>query len=210
MACCCTPPPAPKHDHKFKIVLWLALILNLTMFLVEILGGLYTHSSSLWADALDFFGDSANYAISLAVIGLSLYWRATAALIKGLTMLIFAGIVIGKTVFAYFQGIPPEPIAMGMIALLALVVNIVCALLLYKFRSGDANMQSVWLCSRNDAIANIAVIFAAIGVFGTGSILPDFIVAMIMAVLGISAGITIVRLAIKERKGQISTTDQCC
>jgi Co/Zn/Cd efflux system component len=216
MACCCPPTP-PQKNRAFKVVLWVALMLNLSMFLLEILGGLYSHSSSLWADALDFFGDSANYLISLMVLSLSLYWRATAALIKGLSMIGLAVIVVAKTLLAYLQGIPPEPISMGAIAIVALLVNVLCALLLYRFRDGEANMQSVWLCSRNDAIANVAVILAAVGVFGSGSILPDSIVAMIMASLGLLAGFKIVALARQERRQSQrrlpvhnSRKDQCC
>ncbi|WP_445116163.1 cation transporter [Acinetobacter sp. WZC-1] len=200
MACSCTPTP-PKVNSKFRTALWIALIINVVMFLVEVTGGMYAYSSALWADSLDFFGDALNYGISLAVLGASLYHRATVALFKGLTMASFGFIVIGKTAYAYFQGIPPEAITMGIIGLVALVANVISAVVLYAFRDGDSNMQSVWLCSRNDAIGNVAVILAAIGVFGTGgSLLPDLIVALIMSVLGVSAGYQVIQKALKERK----------
>nr|WP_174507077.1 cation diffusion facilitator family transporter [Acinetobacter sp. Marseille-Q1620] len=199
MACSCSHEPV-KPNSKFRTALWIALILNLSMFFVELIGGMYANSVSLWADSLDFFGDAVNYAISLAVLGMSLYWRATVALVKGLTMATFGLVVLIKTLYAYTQGIPPEAITMGVIGILALVVNVIAAVVLYAFREGDSNMQSVWLCSRNDAIGNVAVIFAAIGVFGTGSVLPDLIVALIMASLGLSAGYRIIKTAIIERK----------
>lgn len=205
MACTCSHEPAPqKPNSKFRTALWIALIINLVMFFIELFGGAYAHSSALWADALDFFGDAVNYGISLAVWGASLYWRATVALLKGLTMATFGLVVMGKVIYAYMQGIPPEAITMGMIGVLALVANVISAVVLYAFRDGDSNMQSVWLCSRNDAIGNVAVIFAAVGVFGTGSLWPDIVVAMIMAILGLTAGYQVVKKALQERKRFVS------
>ena len=207
MACTCSHEPAPqKPNSKFRTALWIALFINLAMFFVELIGGAYAHSSALWADSLDFFGDAVNYAISLAVLGASLYWRATVALFKGAVMALFGLVVIGKTAYAYTQGIPPEAITMGAIGVLALVANVVSAAVLYAFRDGDSNMQSVWLCSRNDAIGNVAVILAAIGVFGTGSMLPDLIVAVIMATLGLTGGYQVMKKAIQERKLNASDT----
>ncbi|MFT4020097.1 MAG: cation transporter [Acinetobacter sp.] len=200
--CCCSPQkPSKPYSKKFRNILWIALFLNLTMFLVEVIGGLHIGSTSLWADALDFAGDAANYAISLVALGLSVYWRATAALFKGYTLLLFAILIIGRVIWSYTFGAVPEAFEMGVIGILALVVNVICAILLYAYRDGDANMQSVWLCSRNDAIGNIAVILAALGVFGTQHILPDLIVALIMASLGINSGIQIIQQASKERRG---------
>lgn len=199
MACSCTPEP-PQINSQFRTALWIALVINAVMFLVEFIGGTYAHSSALWADSLDFFGDAVNYGISLAVLGMSLYWRATVALIKGITMACFGFVVIGKTIYAYIQGVPPEAITMGLIGILALIANVVCAAILYAFREGDANMQSVWLCSRNDAIGNIAVILAAVGVFGTGSLIPDMIVALLMSILGLTGGYQVIKTAMKERR----------
>lgn len=200
MACSCSHEPAPpKPDSKFRTALWIALVVNLTLFVVELIGGAYAHSSALWADALDFFGDAVNYGVSLAVIGASLYWRATVALLKGMTMALFGLVIMGKVIYAYLQGIPPEALTMGLIGVLALLANVFTAVILYAFREGDSNMRSVWLCSRNDAIGNAAVILAAVGVFGTGSLWPDIIVAMIMASLGLTAGYQIVKQALAER-----------
>ena len=200
MACSCSHEPAPpKPDSKFRTALWIALVVNLTLFVVELIGGAYAHSSALWADALDFFGDAVNYGVSLAVIGASLYWRATVALLKGMTMALFGLVIMGKVIYAYLQGIPPEALTMGLIGVLALLANVFTVVILYAFREGDSNMRSVWLCSRNDAIGNAAVILAAVGVFGTGSLWPDIIVAMIMASLGLTAGYQIVKQALAER-----------
>ena len=201
-SCSCAPAPQ-KPNSKFRTALWIALFINLAMFVVELIGGAYAHSSSLWADSLDFFGDAVNYGISLAVLGASLYWRATVALLKGITMALFGLIVIGKVIYAYALGIPPEAMTMGVIGVIALLANVVCVAILYAFREGDSNMQSVWLCSRNDAIGNVAVIFAAIGVFGTGSLWPDIIVAGIMATLGMTAGYQVVSKALSERKKSV-------
>ena len=199
MTCGCTPEP-PRINSKFRTALWIALIINAVMFLVEFIGGTYANSSALWADSLDFLGDAVNYGISLAVLGLSLYWRATVALIKGMTMAAFGVVVIGKMIYAYTQGIPPEAITMGIIGVLALIANVVSAGFLYAFRDVDSNMQSVWLCSRNDAIGNVAVILAAMGVFGTGSLIPDMLVALIMSILGLTGGYQVIKKAIKERQ----------
>ena len=201
MACSCSHEPvAPKPNSKFRTALWIALVINLAMFFVELIGGAYAHSSALWADSLDFFGDALNYGISLAVLGASLYWRATVALVKGATMAVFGLVVIGKTAYAYTQGIPPEAITMGAIGVLALIANVIAAVVLYAFRDGDSNMQSVWLCSRNDAIGNVAVILAAVGVFGTSSLIPDLLVALVMATLGLTAGYQVIQKAMQERR----------
>lgn len=209
MACSCSSAPAPqKPKSKFRTALWIALIINAAMFIVELVGGAYAHSSSLWADSLDFFGDAVNYGVSLAVLSASLYWRATVALAKGIVMATFGFVVIGKVIYAYVQGIPPEAITMGAIGILALIANVISAAVLYAFRDGDSNMQSVWLCSRNDAIGNVAVILAAVGVFGTGSMLPDLIVAMIMAGLGLVAGYQVIKRARLERQ-QNKIVDVC-
>lgn len=194
----CAPPK--NISPKFRKALWIALVLNALMFFVEIIGGSHARSVSLWADALDFAGDAANYAISLAVLSMTLYWRATAALLKGITMAAFGIFVMMKVMWTWWLGITPEPMLMGTIGVLALVVNVVVALMLYAFRDGDANMRSVWLCSRNDAIGNIAVVIAAVGVFGTGTMFPDLIVAFIIAYLGVSSGLSVIQQARAERK----------
>lgn len=180
---------------KYRKILWVALIINFSMFLVEVLSGFNAHSISLMADAIDFFGDAANYGISLAVLSMGLMWRARAALFKGLTMGAFGLFVLASAAWSFLNGKAPEPYTMGIIGMLALVANVSVAVMLYAYREGDANMQSVWLCSRNDAIGNVAVMLAALGVFGSGSAWPDLLVAVIMASLGISAAIQVIKKA---------------
>lgn len=183
---------------RFRKALWIALGINAAMFFVEIAGGLKSGSVSLLADAVDFAGDAANYGLSLAVLSLGLAWRARAALIKGLTMGTYGILVLAKTTWAAASGVPPEPVTMGVIALIALAANVGVAAMLYAWRDGDSNMRSVWLCSRNDAIGNVAVLVAAAGVLGTGTAWPDLIVAGVMATLALSAAVSVVRHAKAE------------
>ncbi|WP_421831701.1 cation transporter [Limnobacter sp.] len=194
------------HDHQpaqsvsptYKKVLWVALVVNLGMFIVEVASGLKAGSVSLLADSLDFFGDAANYAVSLFVLGMALSIRAKAALVKGATLGIFGLGVLAYTAYRLWTGQIPEPLTMGVVAVLALVANVAVALMLYKWREGDSNMQSVWLCSRNDAIGNVAVVAAAGLVAWTGSAWPDLAVAVLMATLGITAARTIIAQAWRE------------
>lgn len=198
---CCASACGTKetlNDPRWRRVLWIALGLNVAMFAVEIVAGVMAHSRSLQADALDFLGDAANYAISLGVAGLALQWRARAALLKGLTILLFGIGVLASAVWGLVHGATPNPFAMGVVGFVALLVNIAVALMLYRYRTGDANMRSVWICSRNDAINNLLVIGAGLAVLWSGSGLPDLLVAFIMAALGISGGWQIVRQAAEE------------
>ncbi len=195
--CCAGPAPAGV-DPRYRRILWIALVINAAMFVVEIAGSYTSGSVSLLADSVDFFGDAANYALTLAVLSMGLAWRARAALVKGVSMGLFGVFVLGKAAWVVTQGGTPEPITMGMIGALALAANVGVAVMLYAYRSGDANMRSVWLCSRNDAIGNVAVIFAAFGVFGTGSAWPDLVVALIMGLLGLSAAKTVIGEARRE------------
>lgn len=197
-ASCCGPPKKPAVNPRWRRALWIALIVNAGMFLGELGAGEIADSRSLQADALDFFGDAANYAISLGVAGLALAWRARAALIKGITLAALGAYVMIGALLAATGGASPQPQIMGAVGIAALIANVAVALLLYRFREGDANMRSVWICTRNDVVANIAVVGAAIGVFGTGTAWPDLIVAAIMATLGISGGVKIIRLAWNE------------
>lgn len=200
MACSCdhgcSTPSAP--DSRFRKALWIALILNGLMFFVELAGGFSAGSRSLLADALDFLGDTANYALSLSVLALGALWRARAALVKGLTMGLYGVGVMVAVLYSLSRGQAPEPATMGLIGFVALLVNVAVAIMLYAFREGDANMRSVWLCSRNDAIGNVAVMLAALGVFGTGSAWPDLLVASIMAALALSSAFSVTAQARAE------------
>lgn len=191
-------PPGSASDPRYRRILWVALIVNAAMFLIEIASGLSSGSVSLLADAIDFLGDAANYGVTLAVLSMGLVWRARSALLKGASMLLFGVLVGGKALWALKAGAPPEALTMGAVGLLALGANVGVAMLLYAYREGDANMRSVWLCSRNDAIGNLAVMGAALGVFGTGSAWPDLAVAAVMAALAIWGGASVVRQARAE------------
>ncbi len=183
---------------RYRKALWIALWVNAAMFAIEIMGGLQAGSVSLLADSVDFASDAANYGISLAVLSMGLALRSKAAWLKGASMLGFGVLIAGHAVWSAAYGSTPEPMVMGAVAILALISNAGVAWMLYAFRDGDANMRSVWLCSRNDAIGNIAVLLAAFGVLGTDSRWPDLAVALIMASLAISAGWSITRQARAE------------
>lgn len=185
--CGCAPGVGEAEEPRFRRILWVALIANAVMFVVEVIAGLLSNSVALQADALDFFGDAANYAITLVVLGLSFRARSIAALIKGATMALFGLWVIGSAVYRAFGDTVPDAPIMGSIAVLALVVNVVVAVMLYRYRGGDSNTRSIWLCSRNDAIGNIAVLLAASGVYVSASGWPDLFVAAVIASLSLSA-----------------------
>lgn len=201
MACChddhCAATPR-LNTPRWRRALWIALAVNATFFLAEIIAGAAAGSIALQADALDFFGDAANYAISLGVAGMALRFRARAAVAKGATLVVFALWVLGSTGWHLTHGALPQAEVMGVVGAAALVANGGVAVMLYRFRGGDANMRSVWICSRNDAIGNLAVMLAAFGVFGTGTAWPDLIVAAIMGGLGLLGGWQIVRQALGE------------
>jgi len=189
---CSAPPPV---DPRYRKALWVALVLNAMMFAVELGGSWASGSVSLLADAIDFFGDAGNYAISLAVLGMAATTRSKAALFKAACMGAFGVFVLGKAVWNLQAGVPPEPATMGVVGFVALAVNGGVALMLYRFRSGDANMRSVWICSRNDALGNIAVMLAALGVFGTGNAWPDLLVAGVMGVLALTGSWAVLQQA---------------
>ncbi len=171
------------------------------MFFVE-LGASWTSGSvSLMADSIDFFGDAANYGLSLAVLAMAASVRSKAALFKAATMGAFGVVVLGKAFYNLQTGVTPEPVTMGGVGLVALAVNAGVALMLYRFRDGDSNMRSVWICSRNDAIGNVAVMLAAVGVFGTGSAWPDLVVAAVMGALALTGAWTVLKQARAELRG---------
>ena len=183
---------------KYRKVLWIVLSINAAMFAVEMAAGLAAGSTALQADAMDFFADAANYGISLFVLGASIRWRAGAALIKGGSMGLFGLWVAGSVAWHVMQGTVPSWATMGAVGIAALMANAACLGLLYAWRDGDANMRSVWICSRNDVLANTAVLAAALGVFGTGSGWPDIAVATIMAALALQGAFAIIRHALSD------------
>ena len=202
-ASCCSPQP-PSVDPRFRRALWIALAVNAFMFLAEVAASWSSGSVSLLADAVDFFGDAANYGLSLAVLSMALHVRSKAAIVKAACMAAFGVFVLARAAWALQAGTPPEPVTMGVVAAAALVANLGVALLLYRHRSGDANMRSVWICSRNDAIGNAAVGLAAFGVFGTGTAWPDLLVASLMAVLAITGAASVLRHARIDLRGSLA------
>lgn len=168
------------------------------MFVIEIVGSMYAGSVSLLADAIDFFGDAANYGISLVVLPLAITWRARASLLKAASMAGFGVFVLARAIWALASGNLPEPLTMSSIALLALCVNIAVALMLYRYRTGDSNMRSAWICTRNDVIGNLAVAAAAAGVFSTGQGWPDILVAVGMALLALTGAWAVTQQARSE------------
>ncbi len=194
------------HDHSaaaassptYRRVLWVALAVNLAMFFVEIGAGFAAQSVSLLADSLDFLGDAVNYGLSVFVLGMALRWRARAALLKAASMGAFGLWVAGTTIQHALAGTVPTAQVMGAVGVLAFAANFGVALLLYRWREGDSNMRSVWICTRNDAIGNVAVMVAALGVFGSGTGWPDYLVAAVMSGLALWGAAQVVRQALRE------------
>ncbi len=197
------------HDHcnnsgqlgvsaEYRKVLWICLIANALMFVVQMIASYAAHSVSLLANSADFFSDAANYGISLYVLDQSLRQRAKASLFKGISLGLVGLWVAFETLHHALQPELPKPLIMAAISVVALAVNVGCAMLLYKYRGGDSNRESVWICSRNDAIGNIAVMIAAAGVFASSTIWPDIIVAAILGWLAVSGSWRIIKSARKE------------
>lgn len=208
MSDCCSGGCAsdqPPVDPTYRRILWIALLVNAAMFGIELFAGWASGSVSLLADAVDFFGDAANYGVSLFVLALAPIWRTRTALAKGITMGSYGVFVLGATAWHFATGTVPKAETMGMVGFLALMANGLVAFLLYAYRNGDSNMRSVWLCSRNDAIGNVAVILAALGVFGTGTGWPDILVAAIMGILGLTAARSVISQARGELKAARSS-----
>jgi Co/Zn/Cd efflux system component len=198
---CCghhAEPPRPDVSRGYRAALWIVLAVNAVMFVVEIGAGLLSGSAALQADALDFFGDAANYGISLFVVGMAVSARAGAALAKAASMLVFGLWVLGVAAWHLVGGTVPAAHTMGIVGASALLANAASFGVLWRFRAGDSNMRSAWICTRNDVLGNVAVLLAALGVFGTGSGWPDVVVAAIMAALAIQGAWTVLPQALGE------------
>ncbi|MGC2777173.1 MAG: cation transporter [Bradyrhizobium sp.] len=213
---CCAPPPLtlpPKATacgdgccagaldqsiSTYRRALWIVFAINALMFAIEIGAGLKAGSAALQADALDFLGDAANYAISLLVIGMSLRARAGAALVKGVSMGMLGTWVLAVTAWHAWHQTLPEAVTMGSVGIAALLANAASFAVLWRHRGGDANMHSAWICTRNDVLGNCAVLLAAAGVFGTSTGWPDLIVSTIMAGLGLQGALVVIRRASAE------------
>jgi Co/Zn/Cd efflux system component len=197
--CSCAAATFDGRSVAYRRVLWIVIGLNAAMFVVEVGAGYLARSQALQADALDFLGDAATYALTLLVIGRPAAWRANAALFKGASLGALALWIAGSTFWRAIQGGAPEPVTMSAVGALALTVNVTAALMLFRFRDGEANVRSVWLCSRNDAIGNVAVMLAGAGVWASDTAWPDLVVAAFMASLFLHSASRIVSQAIAER-----------
>ena len=205
-SCCAKDAPVFEGaDLRYKAMLWTVIAINGAMFLTEVIAGQLAGSQALKADALDFLADAVTYSLSVAVIGTSLRTRATAAMLKGLSLTLMATWVLGSTVYqTLILGLPRADL-MGSVGVLALAANLASVLLLLRYRDGDANVRSVWLCSRNDAIGNVAVMIAALGVWSMSSAWPDLAVAALMAGVFLASSTQIMRQAWAEyRRGDAS------
>ena len=191
-------------DYRRRLIA--VIFINAAMFIVEMTAGALSGSQALKADALGFFADSVTYAASFAVIGMALRTRSLVALAKGASLLLMACWVLGSTLYRVFVFGVPSAEVMGVVAFLALAANVASVLILMRYKDGDANIRSVWLCSRNDAIGNVAVMVAALGVWGTATGWPDLIVAAILGALFFNSSVKILRQAWHEyRYGHVHT-----
>lgn len=207
MSGCCDDKTFDGVSPAYKRALIAVIAINAVMFFVEMMAGLVSGSQALKADALDFAGDTATYGLSLFVIGASLKTRARASLIKGASLAAIALAVLTMTGLRVMNAAPPEAGTMGFIGLLALAANLTSVFILLRWRDGDSNVRSVWLCSRNDAIGNVGVIAAGGLVAATGAAWPDLVVAALLASLFLksAAAITVQALGeLKNEKDQIA------
>lgn len=195
--CCGTPS---KVVPGYSRVLWIALVVNAVMFVVEVVAGLFAGSLSLQADALDFLGDAGNYALSLWAASRELGVRARVAAVKGATMGLFGLWVLTRAMFGLAADELPHAEVMGATGVVALVANLAVAVLLYRYRDGDSNMRSVWLCTRNDVLGNLAVLVAASGVLALGSRWPDLLVAVLISSLALVSAVQILTQARREQR----------
>ena len=199
-SCGHTHGPFDGMSDTYKTRLWIVIALNGIMFFVEMIAGQLARSQALQADALDFFADSVTYGISLAVIGASPRIRTMAAAGKGISLFLMGLFVCAATIYRVFVvGVPEAPV-MGIIGFMALLANLATVVLLVNYKDGDANVRSVWLCSRNDAIGNVVVMAAALGVWGTNTAWPDLAVAAVMAGLFLTSSVQILSHSWREWK----------
>lgn len=202
MADCCELKTFNGLSRRYKQALWAVIGINATMFIVEMSAGISSGSQALKADALDFAGDTATYGLSLLVIGASAKTRASASLFKAATLALMAFVILAWTFARVSQGHPPEANTMGYVGLAALSANLLSVLILLKWRDGDSNVRSVWLCSRNDAVGNVGVLCAGLLVAMTGSAWPDLLVATALAGLFLNSAVKIFIQARSELKAR--------
>lgn len=204
-SCCSGNVRFDGMSAPYKRALWLVIAINAAMFVIEMTAGVVAGSRALQADALDFLGDTATYGISLAVIGMAMSIRAKAALFKGISLSLMGAWVLGSTIYGVFVPGVPAAEVMGVIGVMALAANLASVFLLMRWKDGDANVRSVWLCSRNDAIGNVAVLIAASGVWASGTPWPDLAVAGLMATLFLWSSFQIIRQSLAEGREAAAT-----
>lgn len=192
MSSCCAHEAVERRQRQ---LLWVVLTLNATMFVVEFIAGWLAHSTGLLADSLDMLADAVVYGISLYAVGRAVSLKATAALINGRLQLMLSLMVLGDVGRRLWAGSDPEPSMMGVVSLLALAVNMICFAMLYRFRSGEINLKASWICSRNDMMANVGVMIAALAVSRTGQSWPDLLVGTLIAAVVIRSSVQIIREA---------------
>jgi len=185
-----------RGEHRNVLVI--VLIINAVLFVVEAAAGLLANSTALLADSLDMLGDSLVYGFSLYVLWRSAAWKAKAALLKGAIMAVFGLGVLLEVIYKTISGIVPSAETMGIIGALVLLGNGICFLLLFRYRSDDLNMRSTWLCSRNDIIANVSVLAAAVGVKMFDASWPDIVVGAAIAALFLKSALTVLRESFGE------------
>jgi cation diffusion facilitator family transporter len=187
--CCAVIRVSEQQRRVFLIVLWI----NVTMFLVEAVAGILSHSTALLADSVDMLGDAIVYGFSLYVVGRGAIWQARAAALKGIIMAAFGLGVLAQVIVTILQGLVPSANVMGIVGVLALAANVLCLLLLWRHRGDDINMRSAWVCSRNDVIGNVGVLLAAVGVRLTGSAWPDIVIGLLVAGVFCRSAILVLR-----------------
>jgi len=182
---CCSQAEAAleRIGRRQSSTLKVVLGINVLMFLVEVVAGWYAGSTALLADSLDMLGDAFAYGFSLYVVGRSVRWKAVSAMFKGGIMAAFGVMVLGQAIYKMVVPHTPHFGTIGLIGLLALVANSACLGLLWRHRAEDINMRSVWLCSRNDIIANLSVLVAAGGVWLSDSQWPDVLIGLGIALI---------------------------
>lgn len=195
-----------KMRKRQRSTLKIVLAINASMFAVEIVAGLLAASTALLADSLDMLGDALIYGFSLYVVARNDAWKAISALMKGGIMAFFGVFVLAQAIYKFFHPEVPAFEVIGLVGLLAFAANLLCLALLWHHRSEDINMRSVWLCSRNDIIANISVLFAAFGVWFANSQWPDIIVGLVIAVLFLYSAFHVLREAIATYTNQEKLT----
>lgn len=208
--CCGTSTGQHQIDRKQRQLLWTVLVLNAVMFVVEFVAGWLAESSGLIADSLDMLADALVYSVSLYAVGKAIQYKANAALLNGILQLTLASLVILDVVKRFIWGSNPDADTMLSIAFIALLVNIACFVLLYRSRNGDINIRASWICSRNDMIMNVGVIFSALLVGSQQQAWPDLLIAFVIAVFVAHSALRIIGDARKVKRGELTDISGCC